>query len=63
MPARAGVDAWVGLATMQREKGAHQERYIERESEKERYRGTSLIRKCNPRGPYRRPVPRVQWGS
>ena len=23
------------------------------------YRGTSLIRKCTPLGPYRRPVPRV----
>ena len=26
------------------------------------YRGTSLIRKCNPLGPYRRPVPRVPGG-
>ena len=23
------------------------------------YRGTSLMRKCTPLGPYRRPVPRV----
>ena len=29
----------------------------------ERYRGTSLIRKCNPLGPYRRPMPRVLGGS
>ena len=28
-----------------------------------RYRGTSLIRKRLPLGPYRRPTPRVLWGS
>ena len=27
------------------------------------YRGTSLIRKRNPLGPYRRPMPRVLGGS
>ena len=27
------------------------------------YRGTSLIRKCTPLGPYRRPMPRVLGGS
>jgi len=29
----------------------------------ERYRGTSLIRKRTLLGPYRRPMPRVLWGS
>ena len=29
----------------------------------DRYRGTSLTRKRNPLGPYRRPVPRVLGGS
>ena len=28
-----------------------------------RYRGTSLIRKRTPLGPYRRPMPRVLGGS
>jgi len=28
-----------------------------------RYRGTSLTRERNPLGPYRRPLPRVLWGS
>ena len=27
------------------------------------YMGTSLIRKCTPLGPYRRPMPRVIGGS
>jgi hypothetical protein len=27
------------------------------------YRGTSLTRKCNSLGPYRRPMPRVLGGS
>ena len=27
------------------------------------YRGTSIIRKCTPLGPYRRPMPRVLGGS
>jgi len=27
------------------------------------YKGTSLIRKRTPLGPYRRPMPRVLWGS
>ena len=27
------------------------------------HRGTSLIRKRTPLGPYRRPIPRLLWGS
>ena len=39
-------------------KEAHPPRTLEKA-----YRGTSLTRACTPLGPYRRPMPKVFWGS
>jgi len=61
-PLCQGLTLW-GISPDGKRVGSLFGREARRQPRSEAYRGTSLTRKINPRGPYRRPMPRVLGGS